>query len=345
MIELEVQALSQSREGLLIDIGKSMVAHGFALVRQRLVDDVNGVLVTMVVRGPARKQRALESTLDTHPRVISFEISPYVQGESKPHFAASRSVASGYVPPPAPPPETMPEAEPAPAKSSVSATPAPKVPPSLAEKIELPTHHVPAMVETRSAVPEIATPSPTPSIDAEPEPDFIFVRPSAPSQAPTAVPLEPFVEVVPLDPDVEAVEKMLPALMSGYPEIFSLVKKLEQSVAEGARESTLQLAGQRMGAWTFERSHATDGTMSLEEAIERVGAPALRSLVDMDHKGNQLHIRNSPLCIEEGRSSCKFFSGYLEGLLGPLVPSQNLSIFEVCCRSCGANECVLAIMD
>ncbi|HUA79778.1 MAG TPA: hypothetical protein VL997_05355 [Dyella sp.] len=339
MIELEVQALSHSREGLLIDIGKSMVAQGFALVRQRLVDDANGVLLTMVVRGPSRKQRALESALDALPRIISFEISPHVQGESKPHFAASRSVASGYVPPPTPS-EVVTETGPAAAKPSVSTTAVPKAPPQPAENIEPPAHHVPAMVEPRPAASSTA-----PLMAAEPEPDFIFVRPSTPSQAPAAVPLDPFVEVTPLDPDVQAVENMLPALMSSYPKIFPLVKELERTVAEGARESTLQWAGQRMGAWTFERNHAAGSTLSVEQALDSIGVPAMRLLVEIDHKGNQLHIRNSPLCTEEGRSNCKFFSGYLEGLLGPLVASQSLSIFEVCCRSCGATECVLAIMD
>ena len=81
------------------------------------------------------------------------------------------------------------------------------------------------------------------------------------------------------------------------------------------------------------------------EAIKRIGIPALSALVEVEQKGEQLHIRNSPLCIEGGQSSCKFFSGYLEGLLGPAILSDSLSVFAVCCRSCGADECVLAISD
>jgi hypothetical protein len=40
-----------------------------------------------------------------------------------------------------------------------------------------------------------------------------------------------------------------------------------------------------------------------------------------------------------------FFTGYLEGLLGPVILPDSLSIFSVCCRSYGADECVLAILD
>nr|WP_301270853.1 hypothetical protein [Rhodanobacter glycinis] len=39
MIELEIQTLSETREGLLIDVGGIVVATGFTLLRQRLAQD------------------------------------------------------------------------------------------------------------------------------------------------------------------------------------------------------------------------------------------------------------------------------------------------------------------
>jgi hypothetical protein len=157
--------------------------------------------------------------------------------------------------------------------------------------------------------------------------------------------IAPFVELIPTGPDEEAVAKILPKLENEYPEIFPRLQTLERAVAEAARESSLELAGQRTGAWVFERDYASDTKLGVHEAIERIAIPALRALVEVEQKGEQLHIRNSPLCFEGGQSSCKFFSGYLEGLLGPAVGSGSLSVFAVCCRSCGANECVLAISD
>jgi hypothetical protein len=44
MIELEIQGLSQSREGLLIEVGRFILASGFTLQRQRLVQDPHGTL-------------------------------------------------------------------------------------------------------------------------------------------------------------------------------------------------------------------------------------------------------------------------------------------------------------
>ena len=117
----------------------------------------------------------------------------------------------------------------------------------------------------------------------------------------------------------------------------------DRAVAPGARESSLSLAGQRTGAWVFERSYAAAASGTLHEAIESIGVPALRELVEVEQKGDQLHIHNSPLCAEHDHSGCGFFSGYLEGVLGPAVGSDHLSIFPVCCRSFGADACVLAI--
>ncbi|HUB90577.1 MAG TPA: hypothetical protein VMA74_12710 [Dyella sp.] len=328
MIELEIQALALAREGLLIDVGRCAAACGFALVRQRLADDRNGVLLTMVVRGLARKQRALEAALDKLERIISFEISPVLEGHSKPHFAASRSVAANYVPPP-PPAETSKPAEAKPSTKAPDAVP-PVSPPSAVDASQAFVKPQPLLLSE-------------PALEAEPE--FVFMRTPAPAPAVAAPPAEPFKELVQLDADQAAVEKLLPKMIGDYPQVFPWLKKLEQAVEEGARESSLALAGQRIGAWLFERNHATSSKIALDEAMGRIGIPALRTLAEVDYSGNQLHIRNSPLCTEEGRSSCKFFSGYLEGLIGPAVASQGLSIFAVCCRSCGADECVLAVMD
>ena len=109
MIELEIQALSESREGLLIEVGGFVIANGFTLQRQRLVQDPHGILMTMVVRGPWLKKRALVSALNAYDRFLSLKVEPYVEGESRPHFAASRK-PSPYTAPPAPMLEPAPAA-------------------------------------------------------------------------------------------------------------------------------------------------------------------------------------------------------------------------------------------
>jgi hypothetical protein len=320
MIELEIQGLSENREGLLIEVGRLVMASGFNLQRQRLLPDHYGILLTMVVRGPSRKKRMLEAALDACDRFISVKVFPFVEGEPKPHFAASRKRVG--------PAAVVSLAAAVASTASVSVA---------APVVEDRTRGV----ESAAA----AAPEPPREPSAEPEFEFILPTPRAPAPAPAPVVTTPFVERVPLAPDEAAVEKALRELEYDYPQIVPQLLALAHSVAEAARESSLALAGRRTGAWVFESEYALDDGLDLREAIEHIGAPALRALVEVDQQGGQLHIHDSPLCAEDGRSGCSFFSGFLEGLLGPAIAPGRLSIFPVCCRSYGADECVLAISD
>jgi hypothetical protein len=369
MIELEIQGLSESREGLLIDVGRSVVASGFTLQRQRLTQDVNGVLLTMVVRGPERKQRALEAALDANERLLSFHTYPFEDGASKPHYAAARTFARPPVAAaPAPVIETVAVAATAAAPTQLAtaavgaaaavaavapeishaavasaATAAPRIAP--VAKLFADTPVLPSVPErVKPEVPPVVASAPAPQGE-EPEPEFVFYTPRAAAPAAAAVVADPYVEVIPLGPDEDAVEKIVPKLLNGYPQIFHCLNSLESSVAPGARESSLQLAGQRTGAWVFERDYKPSAKLSLDEAMERIGIPALRALAEVEYVGGQLRIRNSPLCKEGGRSSCQFFIGYLEGLLGPLLASSSLSTFPLGCCSYGGDACVLAISE
>ncbi len=325
MIELEIQALSARREGLLVEVGHFIIANGFTLQRQRLIQDPHGILLTMVVRGSARKKRALEAALDSYERIISFEITPFVEGEERPHFAATR-IVKNYVPAP------RPEPEPAPVGASQTVAFDEIQPATLAA--------APAPLPRATG----ATAEPAPR--SEPEPDFEFTLPEPP-RAPAAAPeMEaPFVELVPLGPDQAAVDKLLAKLGSGHTHIMPHVLKLAQSVAEAARESSLRLAGQRIGRWVAERKYAHLGKLDLAEAIEQIGVPALEALIEVEQEGSQLHIHHSPLCAEASHSGCTFFSGFLEGVLGPALSSNEVTVFPVCCCSYGADDCVLALSD
>lgn len=324
MIELEIQGLSEHREGLLIEVGRLVIASGFTLQRQRLVQDHHGILLTMVVRGPFLKKWALAAALDACERFISVKVARFVEGEPKPHFAASpKRVAHAAAP-------VLPAAAPAPIATSVSPTPD-----DHAKIVE------PVAASAMADVPE--SPQQTP---AEPEFEFIVPTPRVPAPSPAApASAAPFVERVPLGPDEVAVDKMVRELEYDYPQIMPKLLALQHSVAEAARESSLALAGRRTGAWVFGREYALDGGLDLREAIERIGVPALGALVEVDQQGAQLHIHESPLCTEDGHSGCHFFSGFLDGLLEPAIAPGSLSIFAVCCRSYGADECVLAISD
>lgn len=315
MIELEIQGLSAARDGLLIEVGRLVMACGFTLQRQRLVQDPHGILLTMIVRGPPRGRKSLQAALDSYERFISVRMFPWVEGEPTPHFAASLP-RTAYVPPPLP------------------AAPAPELPATPAAR---------ASAEARTTA--AAVPARTPPLP--PEPEFDFIQPTPRPPAPTSVPVVavPFVELVPLAPDEPAVEKLLRALDLDYPNIGPQMLALQQSVPEAARASSLALAGRRTGGWVFQREYSPDDRLALSEAIERIGVPALRALVEVDQQGNQLHIHDSLLCGTDGQSGCGFLAGFLEGLLEPVIAPATLSIFPVCCRSYGAEACVLDLSD
>jgi hypothetical protein len=322
MIELEIQGLSEQREGLLIEVGQFVIASGFTLQRQRLVQDPHGILMTIVVRGPWLKKRALLSALNTYDRFLSLKVEPYVEGELKPHFAASHKLPPRIAPP-------------SPPLATTSVQAAESVTPKVVDQPE------PVVA---SAMADVLG---TPQASSEPEPEFEFILPNPPRPAPPSAPLAatPFVDLITEGPDEPAVDKLLRGLEYDYPKIMPQLLALDRAVAEAARESSLALAGRRIGGWVFEREYALDDGLDLREAIERIGVPALRAFVEVDQQGAQLHIQDSALCAEHDHSGCSFFSGFLEGLLGAAIAPGSLSIFPVCCRSYGADECVLAISD
>ncbi|MBD8878909.1 hypothetical protein IHE49_00275 [Rhodanobacter sp. 7MK24] len=318
MIELEIQALALQREGLLIEVGRLAGTCGYTLVRQRSVQDPHGTLLSMIVRGSWFKKRALRAALATCDRLVSFELHGVVEGEQREHFAATNKTVSNYVPPPAPEPET----------------------------VEKPVEEVAAVAEAEPAPaavkPTVQAPEPAPPESFD---EFIVVHQRAPAPAPAEPPPAPFIEVEVLEADVMAVDKALASLEYDYPRIMPNLLALDRKVAAGARESSLQLAGQRVGAWLHAREHAQRGKQTLPAALAAIGAPALQGIVEVDLQDGQLHIRHSPLCAEGGHSGCSFYSGFLEGLLAHAIAPQGLSIFPVCCRSFGADDCVLAVSE
>lgn len=363
MIELEIQGLSARREGLLVEVGRLVLAGGFSLQRQRLVQDQHGILLTMVVQGPSRKQRALEAALDACERFISVKMFPFVEGEKRAHFAASNEppeparAAAPVAPRPAAAapaairttvaaPAPVPARAPAPAMVDRAGTAGiAAAPVAVAEAIaRAEPIRAPALAPAPTLAPAPApVPAPAPIVTEEPEFEFILPTPKAPP--PPRAAAAPFVELVPLPADEAAVERALHELPAEYPRIVPRLLALAQAVADSARESSLTLAGQRTGAWLFEREYALDTGQDLRTAIEHIGAPALRALVEVDQQGDQLRIHASPLCGEDGHSGCAFFSGFLQGLLGPAIAPGSLSIFPVCCRSYGADDCMLAISE
>lgn len=253
MIELEIQVLSDRREGLLVELGRVVVAGGFTLLRQRVYQDDHGAWLIMVVRGEAERQFGLEEMLATHSRVLRFEATLLAPGTAQAGGVSAPRATNG----------------------AVNGTTAPSAQ---------------------------------------------------------------------LGPDVHKVESVLPQLARDYPKIFPWLLALEYEVATDAREASLLLAGRRTGIWVFKRDYEIGGKLGLVEAIKRIASPALRALVTVDVRDRHIHIQDCPLCPPGGHSGCKFFKGFLEGMLGASSSPQAIFVRNLHCRSRrGMGDCILEV--
>ncbi|HEV8695133.1 MAG TPA: hypothetical protein VGQ93_13265 [Lysobacter sp.] len=74
MVDVEFRVVGDRREGLLLALGQVVIASGFTLLRQRMTTASEGVVLTMLVRGPEGHLLQLEENLGSHPLVRSFEV-------------------------------------------------------------------------------------------------------------------------------------------------------------------------------------------------------------------------------------------------------------------------------
>ena len=98
--------------------------------------------------------------------------------------------------------------------------------------------------------------------------------------------------------------------------------------------------GQRVGAWIYKRDYALGARLPPAQALRHIGVPALRQLVQVDARGDVLHVANSPF-PHRGRpgTCCHFLRGVLGGLLGAAQAGDTVRIVETRCRNAGADTC------
>lgn len=84
MSEVEVRVVSDRKERLLLELGQVVIGSGFTLLRQRMNDSAEGVVLTLIIRGPDARLLDLEERLATHHLVQSFEASVREAGGTAP---------------------------------------------------------------------------------------------------------------------------------------------------------------------------------------------------------------------------------------------------------------------
>jgi len=101
VVDVEFRVVSDRREGLLLTLGQAVIAHGFTLLRQRMAGGEDGVVLTMLVRGPQRNLATLEECVATHRLVSNFEATRpgNAMADDHPHpHAATPSRCAGTTP-------------------------------------------------------------------------------------------------------------------------------------------------------------------------------------------------------------------------------------------------------
>lgn len=101
MVDVEFRVVSDRRDGLLLALGQTVIAADFTLLRQRMVNSEEGVVLTMIVRGPESGLLMLEERLGTHHLVNSFEASPVDAADTRAAAPAVARPAAAFVTKPA----------------------------------------------------------------------------------------------------------------------------------------------------------------------------------------------------------------------------------------------------
>ncbi len=76
-VDIELKIVSDRRDGLLLALGEVLIANRFNLLRHRRANTADGVVMVLVVQGPAANLLQLEEQLGTHWLVQSLEANPY----------------------------------------------------------------------------------------------------------------------------------------------------------------------------------------------------------------------------------------------------------------------------
>jgi predicted hydrocarbon binding protein len=94
MVEVKFQIVSDQRDGLLVQAGRIIAAHGFSLVRPQVQRTETGVVLTLVVRGPEATLPALRDEFGSHPMVQSFMSGAPDEDFDAPALPAAPAIAN-----------------------------------------------------------------------------------------------------------------------------------------------------------------------------------------------------------------------------------------------------------
>jgi len=150
-----------------------------------------------------------------------------------------------------------------------------------------------------------------------------------------------------LNPDfrvvsIEGVESSAPSIKDmadQFPDIAPLVRAYGESFGSESRDRELVEAGEKIGAFQYEKEWSFGSPLKMPVALRRTLVPALETLGKVDATDTDVTLLDSPFCGTGKIACCEFLTGFMQGFLdaGPLT--QNTRVQKAACRAKGNSRC------
>ena len=160
-------------------------------------------------------------------------------------------------------------------------------------------------------------------------------------------------EIKGINPDfrligVEGIQSGAPALREiaeRFPDIAPLVRAYAESFfTPETRDQELFQAGEKIGAFNYEKEWSLGSPLKMPVALRRTLVPALEKLAKMEATDTSIAFPDSPFWGGDGQvNCCEFLTGFMQGFLdaGPLT--SNTRVQKTGCRTKGGPLCTYAV--
>jgi predicted hydrocarbon binding protein len=130
-------------------------------------------------------------------------------------------------------------------------------------------------------------------------------------------------------------------LVGKYPDIWQLIKKIDNELDLIIKEQVLTKLGKGFGRWQCKNNYTLGGLLSLDKTLQRMLWPSLNEFLSVNAKGNIIEVNDCPHCTNQSDStpSCFFIKGYIEGFLTALEHLPTVSIVQLSSKAMGDKHC------
>ena len=119
-----------------------------------------------------------------------------------------------------------------------------------------------------------------------------------------------------------------------------MVRAYAESLSQETRDQELFQAGQKIGAFHYEKEWSFGSPLKMPVALRRSLVPALEKLAKVDATDASIALPDSPFWGGGNQvNCCEFLTGFMQGFLdaGPLT--NNTRVQKAACRARGDSNC------